>query len=41
MTTDIFLAGLAALTLIAALIVALTSRRDVNDMKDEDRSRMG
>ncbi len=44
MTTDVFIAGLAALTLIAALIFALTSKRDVNDMEDSvgnDRSSMG
>ena len=38
MTTDVFIAGLAALTLIAALIVALTSSRGIDD--DNDNSSM-
>ncbi len=44
MTTDVFIAGLAALTLIAALILVLTSKRDMNEMDDpsnNDRSSMG
>jgi hypothetical protein len=44
MTTDVFIAGLAALTLIAALIFALTSKRDDQDMDDSlsnDRRPMG
>ncbi|SNR27935.1 hypothetical protein [Puniceibacterium sediminis] len=41
MTTDVFIAGLAALTLIAALIVALTGKRDRREQRDNDRSSMG
>ncbi|WP_281289545.1 hypothetical protein [Puniceibacterium confluentis] len=44
MTTDIFIAGLAALTLIAALIFALTSKRDEDGLREHrhnDRSSMG
>ncbi|KMK67615.1 hypothetical protein [Puniceibacterium sp. IMCC21224] len=43
MTTDIFVAGLAALTLIAALFYALTSKKRVDDMRakeDSDTSSM-
>ena len=44
--TDVFIAGLAALILIAALIVALTSKKDADAMsqrrdKDDDSMSRG